>query len=109
MLLPRDFAGERPGPARAAGTTERRLKFDASGPIKTMALDAVRPRGFTQMSSSHEPNAPDGRRPPPRTKNEELVARARVLIADPGYPTDAIVEELAELLSSRVGPPDGKE
>jgi hypothetical protein len=61
------------------------------------------------MSSTHETSFPDGRRLPPRTLNEELVARARVLIADPGYPTDAIVEELAEILASRIVPPRRKE
>ncbi|HUG11632.1 MAG TPA: hypothetical protein VMM36_11490 [Opitutaceae bacterium] len=61
------------------------------------------------MSPRNEPNAPDGQRPPPRTRNEELIARARLLIADPGYPTDPIVEELAEILASRVVPPDKKE
>ena len=61
------------------------------------------------MSSSHEPISPDGRRLPPRTLNEELIARARFLIADPAYPTEAIVEELAGILASRIVPSDSKE
>jgi len=33
---------------------------------------------------------------------EEIVARARRLIGDPGYPTDAILEQIAQLLATRI-------
>lgn len=50
------------------------------------------------MSSRNEPEMPDRRGAELFGEHEALVARARVLIADPAYPTAAIVEELADML-----------
>jgi hypothetical protein len=61
------------------------------------------------MSPRNEPDVPDGRRLPPRARNEEVIARARVLISDPDYPTEAIVEELAVMLAEHVIFQDRKE
>jgi hypothetical protein len=44
---------------------------------------------------------------PTRAGQEALIARARELIADPDYPTEAIVEELAELLMHHAADPAG--
>jgi hypothetical protein len=59
------------------------------------------------MSSSNDYNPADRNGAPTRAGQETLIARARVLIADPEYPTEAIVEELAELLLHGASGPAG--
>ena len=55
------------------------------------------------MPSSNDSKSSERRDAPTCAGQEALIARARVLIADPDYPTSAIVEELAELLMHEVG------
>ncbi|HEY5550736.1 MAG TPA: hypothetical protein VIK52_02530 [Opitutaceae bacterium] len=60
------------------------------------------------MPSRNEPNEPPHSSATLRAEHEALVARARELISDPGYPTAAIVEELAEWLILHGAQPDGQ-
>jgi len=59
------------------------------------------------MSSSNESKSADRNGAQTRAGQEAMITRARVLIADPNYPTEAIIEELAELLLHRAGGPIG--
>lgn len=53
------------------------------------------------MSSRNDSQMSERQTASPEDEHQALVERARVLIADPGYPTPAIVEELARLMAGR--------